>query len=246
MWVTGKLGSARDAALTRFTEEANEQGAVDMGVAPGILPRLGFVPYMIRIPLVKSFQQSLGNSPTQHSDPGAHPHGTSLTDVEQGKSRLCTWSGKIPLATLPASFDVEGALKNLEVLICQDPFLTETAKLAHVVFPACTFAEKDGTVTNQEGKVQYLRPAFDPLGDSTLLDWHIMVGLANGLDSSMDFETTQDIQKEIMKRHCRGITISVTACRNRRSLNPNPILSNGYDQSVQARYQVASRYHRGK
>ncbi|MCA9454132.1 MAG: molybdopterin-dependent oxidoreductase, partial [Nitrospira sp.] len=82
--------------------------------------------------------------------------------------------------------------------ICQDPFLTETAKMAHVVFPASTFAEKDGTVTNQEGKVQFLRPALDSLGESTL-DWHIMVGIANGLGSPMEYETTHDIQNEIRK-----------------------------------------------
>ena len=108
------------------------------------------------------------------------------------------WLGKTHSKPCRLSFDVKGALEKLDVLICQDPFLTETATLAHVVFPASTFAEKDGTVTNQEGKVQYLRPALDSLGESTL-DWHIMVGMANVLGSPMDYETTQDIQQEIRK-----------------------------------------------
>lgn len=142
--------------------------------------------------------------------------------------------GENPLETLPASYDVKGALEKLEVLISQDPFLTETAKLAHVVFPASTFAEKDGTVTNQEGKVQYLRPALDSLGESTL-DWHIMVGLANVLGSPMEYETTQDIQQEIRKilpgYYNLGKAPKVEP-------NPSPYFSNGYAQDVGSRYSM--------
>jgi formate dehydrogenase alpha subunit len=135
---------------------------------------------------------------------------------------------------LPASFDVKGALEKLDVLICQDPFLTETAKLAHVVFPASTFAEKDGTVTNQEGKVQYLRPALDSLGESTL-DWHIMVGMSNILGSPMDYETTQDIQQEIRK-----ILPGFYNLGKAPKVEPNSshYFSNGYTQEVGARYSM--------
>jgi formate dehydrogenase alpha subunit len=128
-------------------------------------------------------------------------------------------------------------LEKLDVLICQDPFLTETAKLAHVVFPASTFAEKDGTVTNQEGKVQYLRPALDSLGESTL-DWHIMVGMANVLGSPMDYETTQDIQKEIRKilpgYYNLGMASKVVG-------NFSHYFSNGYAQEVGPRYSMQGK-----
>ena len=121
-----------------------------------------------------------------------------LDRCRKGEIKALYLVGENPLETLPASYDVKGALANLEILICQDPFLTETAKLAHVIFPASTFAEKDGTVTNQEGKVQFLRPALDALGES-VLDWHVMAGIANGLGSPMGYHTTQDIQQEIRK-----------------------------------------------
>ena len=131
--------------------------------------------------------------------PGKGSHLLDILDrCRKGEIKALYLIGENPLETLPASLDVKGALANLEVLICQDPFLTEIGELAHVVFPASTFAEKDGTVTNQEGKVQFLRPALDSLGES-VLDWHVIAGIANGLGSPLGYETTQDIQQEIRK-----------------------------------------------
>ena len=230
-WVTGKLGK-KGCGINTFTEEANEQGAVDMGVAPEFLP--GAVPF----------------TDSEFRDTFNQAWATSLPDVQQGAHLIdildrCRKGeikalyvvGENPLETLPASFDVKGALEKLEVLICQDPFLTETAKLAHVVFPASTFAEKDGTVTNQEGKVQYLRPALDSLGESTL-DWHIMVGMANILGSPMDYETTQDIQQEIRK-----ILPGYYNLGKAPKVEPNPsnYFSNGYAQNVGTRYSMKGK-----
>jgi formate dehydrogenase (NADP+) alpha subunit len=191
-WVTGKLGR-KGCGINTYTEEANEQGAVDMGVAPEYLPGpVSFTDSQAR----ETFARVWGNN-LPDVDRGAN-----LTEIldrcQNGEIKALYLVGENPLETLPASYDVTSALAKLEVLICQDPFLTEAAKMAHVVFPASTFAEKDGTVTNQEGKVQFLRPALDSLGESTL-DWHIMVGMANGLGSPMEYETTQDIQNEIRK-----------------------------------------------
>ena len=225
-WVTGKLGRP-GCGISTLTEEANEQGALDMGVAPEFLPG----PSSITDPAAREkFSSAWG---AELPEAGSPPH---LMDIfercRSGEIKALYIVGENPLATLPASFDVEGALKNLDVLIVQDPFMTETAKLAHVVFPACTFAEKDGTMTNQEGKVQYLRPAMDPLGESAV-DWHIMVGLANGLGSSMEFEDTHDIQREIMKL--------LPGYYNLGHVKPeepalNAYLSNGFAKSVPSRY----------
>jgi formate dehydrogenase alpha subunit len=191
-WVTGKLGR-KGCGINTYTEEANEQGAVDMGVAPEFLPG----PVAFTDPQARETFGQVWGSPLPDSARGAHLM-EILDRCRSGEIKALYLVGENPLETLPASYDVKSALANLEVLICQDPFLTETAKMAHVVFPASTFAEKDGTVTNQEGKVQFLRPALDSLGESTL-DWHIMVGMANGLGSPMEYETTQDIQNEIRK-----------------------------------------------
>ena len=198
-----------------------------MGVAPEFLPGLTDIHDSAAR---EKFSSAWG---AELPDPGSPHH---LMDIfercRSGEIRALYIVGENPVATLPASYDVEGALKNLEVLICQDPFMTETAKLAHVVFPACTFAEKDGTVTNQEGKVQYLRPAMDPLGESAV-DWHIMVGLANGLDSPMDFEDTHEIQREIMKLlpgYYNLGQVKVVAP------DVEAYLANGFAKSAQSRY----------
>jgi formate dehydrogenase alpha subunit len=230
-WVTGKLGK-QGCGINTFTEEANEQGAVDMGVAPEFLPGpVSFADTQAR----DTFNQAWGTSLPEAEHSG---HLIDILDrCRKGAIKGLYIVGENPLETLPASFDVKGALEKLDVLICQDPFLTETAKLAHVVFPASTFAEKDGTVTNQEGKVQYLRPALDSLGESTL-DWHIMVGMANVLGSPMDYETTQDIQQEIRKilpgYYNLGMASKVVG-------NFSHYFSNGYAQEVGPRYSMQGK-----
>ena len=65
-----------------------------------------------------------------------------------------------------------GHSKSLELLICQELFLTETAALAHVVLPAAAPLEKTGTWTNEEGHLQMIRPAIEPAGESRP-DWEI-------------------------------------------------------------------------
>ena len=227
-WVTGKLNKP-GCGINTFTEEGNEQGAVDMGVAPEFLP--GPVAYE-HAAAQQKFSEAWGAAlPDTQAGKSLIE---ILEDCRAGKIKALYVVGENPLATLPKSFGVEEALSQLELLICQDPFLTETAQYAHVVFPACTFAEKDGTVTNQEGMVQFVRPALDPLGESAL-DWHIMAGLANGMGHSLPYETTQDIQTEIRKLlpgyYNLGQPQPVAA-------DPTTYLRNGYQDSVGARYAV--------
>lgn len=230
LWVTGKLGRP-GCGINTLTEEANEQGALDMGVGPEFLPG----GHAYDNPEVR---EKLANAWLSELPPAGQ--GASLMEIlercRSGDIKALYVVGENPLETLPASSDVEAALKNLELLICQDPFMTETAKLAHVVFPATTFAEKDGTVTNQEGKVQFLRPIFDPLGDSAM-DWHIMAGIANGLGASLEFESTRDVQQEIMKVLPGYYNLGQPA---QVQVNPEPYLTNGFMEEVSARYHQPS------
>ncbi|NKB81303.1 MAG: molybdopterin-dependent oxidoreductase [Nitrospirales bacterium] len=226
-WVTGKLGKP-GCGINTLTEEANEQGAVDMGAAPEFLP--GSVSFHDQAAREKFSQAWNADLPVVEQ--GENLMGI-LEGCRRGDIKALYVVGENPLATLPASCGVEEALSKLELLICQDPFLTETAQQAHVVFPACTFAEKDGTVTNQEGKVQFVRPALDPLGES-VLDWHIIVGLANALGASMEYETTQDIQTEMRKLlpayYNLGQPKKVVG-------DPSAYFTNGYNDETMARYK---------
>ncbi len=225
-WITGKL-HAEGSGINTVVEEGNEQGALDMGVAPEFLPGpMAFDDTTAQ----EKFSQAWGGAlPASH-------HGSTLMDILQGcrdgKIKALYVVGENPLATLPKSYGVDEALGQLELLICQDPFLTETAQQAHIVFPACTFAEKDGTVTNQEGKVQFVRPALDPLGESAL-DWHIIVGIADSMGHMMPYENTQDIQDEIRKLlpgyYNLGQPKKVEA-------NPTAYLNNGFANEAAGRY----------
>ncbi|NQT48311.1 MAG: molybdopterin-dependent oxidoreductase, partial [Chloroflexi bacterium] len=84
----------------------------------------------------------------------------------------------------------------LDFLVVQDMFLTETAKLATVVLPAASFAEKEGTFTNFEGRVQRIRKAISPLGES-LPDWEIVLQLASKINKPMSYSSLQQIMDEI-------------------------------------------------
>ena len=82
-------------------------------------------------------------------------------------------------------------------MICQDIFLTETAELADVVLPAASFAEKNGTFTNSERRVQRVRKAIEPVGESKP-DWRIVCEIAKRLGASgFDFESAEEVFEEI-------------------------------------------------
>jgi len=91
---------------------------------------------------------------------------------------------------------VEEALRELDLLIVQDIFLTETAQLADVVLPAAGFAEKDGTFTNTERRVQRVRQALEPPG-AARVDWQITCDLARRLGYDMSYPGVAAIQDEI-------------------------------------------------
>jgi formate dehydrogenase major subunit len=95
----------------------------------------------------------------------------------------------------PAGWDdaLGDNLPNLEFLVVQDLFLTETAELAHVVLPTASFAEKGGTLLNTEGRVQVLQPAMPPPGDARP-GWAILAELARRLGISDVGSTLEEIQ----------------------------------------------------
>ena len=80
--------------------------------------------------------------------------------------------------------------------MCQELYLTETAKKAHVVLPASSAVEKDGTFTNSEGHVQLVRKSIEPLGESRP-DWEIFSALSMLMDAPMEYGDIKEIFKEI-------------------------------------------------
>src|SRR5262249_57185181 len=97
-----------------------------------------------------------------------------------GATRAMYVVGENPLLSEPDLHHAEKAIGQLEFLVVQDLFLHETAERAHVFLPAAAFAEKEGTFTNSERRVQRVRAVLPPPGQAKP-DWWITAELANRL-----------------------------------------------------------------
>ncbi len=169
----------------------NALGACDMGCLPDFYP--GYQP--VADPEIrKKFETTWGKSLNPEQ-------GLTLMEIldatREEKIKVLYIIGSDLLSNVAPSKKVKDALKKAKFVVFQDMFLNETAKFAYVILPAASFAEKDGTFTNTEGKVQRINKAIDPVGNSQP-DWQIICGLAKGLKSNgFDFNSTEEIMSEI-------------------------------------------------
>jgi len=96
----------------------------------------------------------------------------------------------------PGVNHAEKILRDLDFLVVQDLFVTETAEYADVVLPACSFVEKTGTFTNTDRTVQMVKQVMPPKGDSRP-DWEILQDLANRMGRDWDYDSTAEIMEEV-------------------------------------------------
>jgi formate dehydrogenase alpha subunit len=179
----------------------NVQGACDMGGLPNVFP--GY--RQVGDPEARAFfQEAWGRDLS--GKPG-------LTVVEitngalKGTIKALYIMGENPLLSDPDLSHVEEALKRLDFLVVQDIFPTETARIADVVLPSASFAEKDGTFTNTERRVQRVRKAVEPPG-AARQDWEILSDLMTRMGLPARCASTGDIMEEIRRvtPSYRGIT----------------------------------------
>jgi predicted molibdopterin-dependent oxidoreductase YjgC len=167
--VTGQLGKP-GSGLSPLRGQNNVQGCSDAGVLPDTLPGYQGLGAAAR----ETFGQVWGC--TLPSEPGL-----KLTEMFEaaleGELRALYLVGENPLLTEPNLTHARDALSRLDLLVVQATFPNETTDLAHVVLPAATFAEKDGTFTNSERRVQLVRPVLSPPGQARA-DWDITCDLA--------------------------------------------------------------------
>jgi formate dehydrogenase alpha subunit len=183
--VTGQLGSP-GSGISPLRGQNNVQGCGDAGCIPTNLP--GYQGYDAAT--LARFERAWGARPPEHP-------GLVVTEMVEacltGDIRAMYVVGENPLLSEPDLHHAEKALGQLEMLVVQDLFLHETAERAHVFLPAASFAEKDGTFTNSERRVQRVRAAIPPAGDARP-DWWITAELAKrvarqlGLDVAARFE----------------------------------------------------------
>ncbi len=188
--LTGNVGKP-SAGVNPLRGHNNVQGICDIGGLPNVYPGYQKVddPEM-----QKKFEKAWNCS---------LPSSKGLTlmemwgDILDGNMKAMYLVGENPLLSDANANHVEKAIKKLEFFVVQDIFMTETAKLADVVLPATTFAEKDGTFTNTERRVQRVRKAIETVGNS-IADWEIVCRLAKKLDAKgFDFKNPSEIMDEI-------------------------------------------------
>jgi formate dehydrogenase alpha subunit len=157
--ITGNLGF-EGGGVNPLRGQSNVQGACDMGCLPNVFT--GYQP--VTSPEVQEkFAQRWGSKPTSLS---VGLTATKMVPAAGDKIKALYIMGENPLVSDPNVNHAEKCLAKLELLIVQDIFLTETAKIADVVLPAAAFAEKLGTLTNTERRVQLSHKAFDPPGEA--------------------------------------------------------------------------------
>jgi formate dehydrogenase alpha subunit len=161
----------------------NVQGCGDAGCIPDSLP--GYQPYGDAA--AAPFEELWGAAITRVP-------GLKATDmVEQiasGAIRAMYIVGENPLLSEPNLHHATDLIRSLDFLVVQDLFLHETAELADVVLPACSFAEKDGTFTNSERRVQRVRRAIPPVGEARP-DWEIICDVARRMAAGAEVDPAQ-------------------------------------------------------
>jgi formate dehydrogenase major subunit/formate dehydrogenase alpha subunit len=119
-----------------------------------------------------------------------------IPKASQGELNAFYIIGENPLVSDPDLNHAEKSLKNLEFLVVQDIFLTETARLADVVLPSSCFAEKEGTFSNTDRRVQRVCKAIDPPGQARD-DWDIICDIATRMGYDMSYDSSRAIMDEI-------------------------------------------------
>ncbi|MEW6386065.1 MAG: formate dehydrogenase subunit alpha [Thermodesulfobacteriota bacterium] len=187
--LTGNVGVS-GGGVNALRGQNNVQGACDMGALPNVFS--GYQAVADEAANAK-FSQAWGR------DLPKQP-GLTLTDmfnaIDAGKIKALYIVGENPMVTEPDLHHAGAALKKLEVLIVQDIFLSETARLAQVVLPGASFAEKSGTFTNTERRVLLVRQAIPPVGGARP-DWQIIQDLAARLGYPMNYAGPEEIFEEI-------------------------------------------------
>jgi formate dehydrogenase alpha subunit len=188
--LTGHLGK-EGCGVNPQRGQNNVQGACDMGALPNVYPGYqAVVNPDIQAKFEKAWGVKLDNK-----------LGLTIPDMMdaavEGKLKAMYIMGEDPVLTDPDANHIKKAMQKMDFVVAQEIFMSETAKYADVILPGASFAEKDGTFTSSERRVQRVRKAIEPIGD-TRPDWWIICELAKRMGyGKMNFETPRQIWDEM-------------------------------------------------
>lgn len=177
------------SGLNALRGQNNVQGVCDVGALPDVYPGYQKV---IDPAARKKFEDAWGV--TLPEKPGLKTV-EMIEEAAKGNIKALYIMGYDPAQTDPNVAHVKEGFGNLELLVVQDLFLTETAKLAHVVLPAASFAECDGTFTNGERRVQRVKKAIEPLSGKA--NWQVISELATLMGYPMRYNNPAEIYDEM-------------------------------------------------
>jgi formate dehydrogenase alpha subunit len=189
--LTGNIGK-ESSGVNPLRGQNNVQGACDMGGLPNV-----YTGYQaVTDPAVRQKFEEAWKAKLSEKV------GLAATEmfpaVLNGKIKGMIILGENPVVSDPDSLHVEKALKALDFLLVIDIFSTPTSDLAHIVLPGASFAEKEGTFSNTERRVQMVRKAIEPPGEARP-DWRIIQEISNRFGYPMDYESPRSIMEEIAR-----------------------------------------------
>lgn len=196
----GNIGMA-GAGINPLRGQSNVQGACDMGALPNYFTGYQHV----------TDNETRKRFEAHWQTPLSGEIGVTAThmmhQISQGKIKALYVMGENPVLSDPDQAHVLTALNQIDFLVVQDIFLTETAELADVVLPATAFVEKRGHFTNTERRVQRLEQALQPPGEARA-DWQIVQAIAKRMGAQWDYPNEEAIWSEInaLTPQYRGIT----------------------------------------
>lgn len=185
----GKSGTG----LNPLRGQNNVQGCSDSGGLPNV-----YTGYQsVSDPAIKQKFESAWN--TNLSDEAGLTVTEMVDGALTGRIKAMVVMGENPMMSEPNLAHAQHAIEELDLLVCIDIFMNETGEMADVILPSASFAEKDGTFTNSDRRLQRVRQALPAVGDS-LPDWQIICQLAKRMESQLGFETSagfdyQDVEE---------------------------------------------------
>ena len=178
-----------EARLYLLSEKTNEQGVIDVGCVPDMLP--GGRP--INVGDFKHKFEMIWNSSIPEDE------GKTLFEIIEGSKKKDIKAlyimGENPVFNMPDGNYVKDALGALDFLVVQDIFLSETAELADVVLPARGWAERTGSFTNLERRIQLQKKAIET--SPGMEDWRIIAEVSEKMGQKMECNDVEDIMDEM-------------------------------------------------
>jgi formate dehydrogenase major subunit/formate dehydrogenase alpha subunit len=188
--MTGHLGKP-SSGMNPLRGQNNVQGANDAGAAPVFYP--GY--QRVDDPAVHAkYEKAWGVSLSP--EPGMNLNVMMKTAGDKIKGFFVM--GEDIVLSEPNVLKLEEGLNKMEFLVLQDAFLNETSRFADVILPAAVFAEKEGTFTNSERRVQRVRKAVEPPGEARA-DWEILIDLANACGGDFKFGSAAEVYAEMVR-----------------------------------------------